>query len=75
VTEAYNKACAVSGERTLPVLEAAHIKPFAEDGPNRTENGIGALLNQCLRSGIYYTTHHDLIGADYNPGFFLRQCV
>ena len=35
----------------------------------------GAFLNQCLRSGIYYTTHHHLAGADYNPGFFLRQCV
>jgi putative restriction endonuclease len=40
VTEAYNHRCAVTGEKTLPVLQAAHIKPFAEDGPNRVENGI-----------------------------------
>lgn len=40
VTEAYGRACAVTGEHTLPVLEAAHIKPFANEGPNRTDNGI-----------------------------------
>lgn len=28
VTEAYGRRCAVTGERTLPALEAAHIKPF-----------------------------------------------
>jgi putative restriction endonuclease len=40
VTEAYHRACAVTGERTLPVLEeAAHIKPFTDSGPNRTDNG------------------------------------
>jgi putative restriction endonuclease len=30
VTEAYDRRCAVTGERTLPVLEAAHIKPYSE---------------------------------------------
>lgn len=40
VTEAYNRRCAVTGERTLPVLEAAHIKPYSESGPNRTANGL-----------------------------------
>ncbi|MEX2499357.1 MAG: HNH endonuclease [Wenzhouxiangellaceae bacterium] len=39
VTDAYTRRCAISGERTLPALEAAHIKPYAESGPNRTENG------------------------------------
>ncbi len=29
VTDAYQRRCAVTGERTLPVLEAAHIKPYA----------------------------------------------
>lgn len=40
VTEAYHRRCAVTGERTLPVLEAAHIKPYSESGPNRTANGL-----------------------------------
>jgi putative restriction endonuclease len=40
VTEAYNRRCAITSERTLPVLESAHIKPFALSGPNRTSNGI-----------------------------------
>jgi putative restriction endonuclease len=40
VTDAYQKRCAVTGERTLPVLEAAHIQPFASDGPNRVSNGL-----------------------------------
>lgn len=40
VTGAYHRRCAITGEKTLPVLEAAHIKPFAESGPNRTSNGL-----------------------------------
>jgi putative restriction endonuclease len=30
----------VTGERTLPALDAAHIKPFAESGPHAPENGL-----------------------------------
>ena len=40
VTEAYGKRCAITGERTLPVLEASHIQPFASHGPNRVTNGM-----------------------------------
>jgi len=40
VTEAYERACAVTGEHSLPALEAAHIKPYAEDGPNAVNNGL-----------------------------------
>lgn len=40
VTEAYNRRCAITGERTLPVLQAAHIKPFAAAGPNHVDNGL-----------------------------------
>jgi putative restriction endonuclease len=29
ITDAYTRKCAISGERTLPVLEAAHIKPYS----------------------------------------------
>jgi putative restriction endonuclease len=40
VTDAYQRRCAVTGERTLPVLEAAHILPFALKGPNAVNNGL-----------------------------------
>ena len=40
VTDAYARRCAVTGEKTLPVLEAAHIKPYALQGPNQVSNGI-----------------------------------
>ena len=40
VTGAYNRCCAITGEKTLPVLDAAHIKPHAENGPNRIDNGL-----------------------------------
>ena len=38
--DAYEKRCAITGEKTLPVLEAAHIKPFSESGPNHIANGL-----------------------------------
>jgi putative restriction endonuclease len=40
VTDAYDRRCSVTRERTLPALEAAHIKPFSESGPHRIDNGI-----------------------------------
>ncbi len=40
VTDAYERRCAVTGEKTLPVLEAAHIKPYALQGPHRVSNGL-----------------------------------
>jgi putative restriction endonuclease len=40
VIDAYERRCAVTGERTLPVLEAAHIKPYSSFGPHATENGL-----------------------------------
>ncbi len=40
VTEAYDRRCAITGENILPVLEAAHIKPFNRSGPMLTTNGM-----------------------------------
>ncbi|MDB5053377.1 MAG: endonuclease [Bacilli bacterium] len=47
VTEAYHRRCAISGEKTLPVLEAAHIKPYSQNGPHSTSNGL------LLRKDLY----------------------
>ena len=40
VTDSYHRRCAITGERTLPVLETAHIKPFSQHGPNSVRNGL-----------------------------------
>jgi putative restriction endonuclease len=40
VTDSYSKKCAITGERTLPVLEAAHIKSYAKSGPHFISNGL-----------------------------------
>ena len=54
VTDAYARACAVTGEHSLPALEAAHIKPFAAEGPHEINNGV------LLRSDL-----HKLFDAGY----------
>jgi putative restriction endonuclease len=40
VIDAYQRRCAVTGEKTLPVLEAAHIRPYASQGPHQVSNGV-----------------------------------
>jgi putative restriction endonuclease len=40
VTDSYRRRCAISGERTLPALDAAHIRPFADGGQHEASNGI-----------------------------------
>ena len=40
VTDAYQRRCAMTGEKALPVLQASHIKPYAKSGPHLIENGI-----------------------------------
>jgi putative restriction endonuclease len=47
ITDSYQRKCAISGERTLPVLEAAHIKPYEKSGPHLISNGM------LLRSDIH----------------------
>ena len=61
VTDAYNRKCAISGERTLPVLEAAHIKPYAESGPHFISNALllRSDLHKLFDSG-YLTITPDL---------------
>jgi|tagenome__1003787_1003787.scaffolds.fasta_scaffold20911211_3 putative restriction endonuclease len=48
VTDNYSRRCAVSGERTLPALDAAHIRPFADGGAHEASNGI--LLRRDIHS-------------------------
>jgi putative restriction endonuclease len=58
VTDAYARRCAVSGERTLPVLQAAHIKPYAAGGEHQLSNGI------LLRSDLHTLFDKGYLGID-----------
>lgn len=40
VTDAYERRCAITNERTLPALDAAHIKPYSASGSHVVSNGI-----------------------------------
>lgn len=40
VTETYRRRCAVTQEKVLPVLEAAHIRPVSVGGAHRIDNGL-----------------------------------
>jgi putative restriction endonuclease len=40
VTDAYSRRCAMTGEKTLPVLQAAHIQSYASGGAHRVDNGL-----------------------------------
>jgi putative restriction endonuclease len=54
VTDAYQRQCAVTRERALPALEAAHIRPFSEVETHHVRNGL------LLRSDV-----HRLFDAGY----------
>lgn len=40
VTEAYQRRCAITGERTLPILQASHIQDYSAGGPHLVSNGL-----------------------------------
>ena len=40
VTDAYRRRCAVTSEKVLPVLHAAHIRSYADGGEHRVDNGL-----------------------------------
>lgn len=64
VTDTYERRCAVTGEKALPVLDAAHIRGMAAGGRHEVGNGI------LLRSDI-----HRLFDAGYvtvTPDYRLR---
>ena len=58
LTDAYKRRCAISGEKTLPALDAAHIKPYAQSGPHRIANGLllRADLHKLFDSGYVTVT-------------------
>ncbi len=76
VLDAYGRACAVTGEHSLPALEASHIRSYAEDGPHEIRNGLllRADLHRLFDTG-YVTVTRDLqlevsarLREDYHNG-------
>ena len=55
VTEAYGGACAVTTEHSLPVLDAAHVRPFGKGGEHATSNGL------LLRSDLHRLFDHGYV--------------
>jgi putative restriction endonuclease len=48
VTDIYDRRCVVTKERTLPALEAAHIRPYGDGGAHEAKNGL--LLRRDIHS-------------------------
>ena len=67
VTDAYHRRCAVTSERSLPALEAAHIKAFNAAGPNRTQNGL------LLRADIHRLFDDGYVTVDPDLHFVVSQ--
>ena len=61
VSEAYGWGCAVSGEHSVPALDAAHIRPVVDDGPYSVNNGLllRADIHRLFDQG-YLTVTEDL---------------
>lgn len=63
VLDAYGRACAVSGEHSLPVLEAAHIRPYARGGEHDVANGLA------LRTDIHRLFDRGYVTVDEQRRF------
>lgn len=61
ITDSYDRRCAVSGEKTLPILDAAHIKAFEAGGEHALSNGL------LLRTDIHrlFDLGYVTVGPDY----------
>ena len=56
--ENYDERCCITGETTVPVLEAAHIRPVARDGDHALSNGL------LMRADMHILYDRGLIGVD-----------
>jgi putative restriction endonuclease len=58
VIDAYQRRCAVTGESTLPALEAAHIRAYSSEGTHHVSNGL------LLRSDFHKLFDAGLVSVD-----------
>jgi putative restriction endonuclease len=61
VLDAYGRRCAITGERALPTLDAAHIQPYRGPASNHIQNGLA------LRADIHrlYDSGYVTVTGDY----------
>jgi len=69
VTDAYHRRCAVTNAKTLPALEAAHIKAYSHSGPHRTSNGL------LLRADIHRLFDNGYVTLDRDLHFLVSERV
>lgn len=67
VTDAYGRRCAVTQEHTLPVLEAAHIRPFSAGGPHDVRNGL------LLRADLHILFDRGYVTVDEQERFVVSR--
>jgi putative restriction endonuclease len=67
VLDAYGRACAITGEHSLPVLEAAHIKPYASGGEHELWNGL------LLRSDLHRLFDTGYVTVDERQRFVVGR--
>ena len=67
VLDAYGRACAITHEHSLPVLEAAHIRPYSQGGEHRIPNGIA------LRSDLHRLLDHGYLTVDEDDKLVVGQ--
>lgn len=67
VLDAYGRACAVTQEHSLPVLEAAHIKPYTDGGEHAISNGLA------LRSDLHRLFDRGYVTIDDDGAFVVGR--
>jgi len=67
VLDAYGRACAVTQEHSLPVLDAAHIVPYASGGKHEVSNGL------LLRSDLHRLFDHGYVTVDEGLRFVVSH--
>lgn len=55
---AYHRQCAITGGHISPTLQAAHIRPVAQEGQHRLDNGL------LLRSDVHILFDNGYLGID-----------
>jgi len=81
VTDVYRRRCAVTGEKALPVLDAAHIRSFSQEREHYVSNGIllRSDVHRLFDSGYMTVTQQyraevsDRIHEDFDDGENYRK--
>jgi putative restriction endonuclease len=65
VLDAYHRRCSVTGERTLPVVEAAHIQQYVSSQSNHVQNGLA------LREDVHTLFDEGYVAVDEDYRFLV----